>query len=75
MSIALKIAVVRRLIKEFGLSVGRTGYECRFYLVRSVVQTRWGYDCALFIIVAAVAVAGIIYGSLNYNKLISPRVS
>ncbi len=40
-----------------------------------VIQTRWGYDGALFVIVAAMAVAGIIYGSLNYNKPISPRVS
>jgi sugar phosphate permease len=38
-----------------------------------VIQTRWGYDGALFVVVGAVVVSGILYGSLNYNKPVVPR--
>jgi sugar phosphate permease len=40
-----------------------------------VIQTRWGYDGALFVMVGAIALAGIMYGSLNYSKPIVPRSS
>jgi sugar phosphate permease len=38
-----------------------------------VIQTRWGYDGALLVMVGAVAVSGILYGSLNYNQPVVPR--
>ena len=40
-----------------------------------VIQTRAGYDGALLVMVGTVAVAGILYGSLNYSKPIVPRSS
>jgi sugar phosphate permease len=40
-----------------------------------IIQTRWGYDGALFVMVGAAVLAAITYGSLNYNKPIVPRPS
>ena len=40
-----------------------------------VIQSRWGYDGALFVMVGAIALSGLLYGMLNYNKPIVPRPS
>jgi ACS family glucarate transporter-like MFS transporter len=39
-----------------------------------MIETRWGYDGALFITVAAIGLAAVIYGTLDYSKPITPRV-
>jgi sugar phosphate permease len=40
-----------------------------------VIQSRLGYDGALFVMVGAVSLAGIIYGILDYSKPVVPRSS
>jgi MFS family permease len=38
-----------------------------------IIETRWGYDGALYATVGAAVLAGLLYGVLDYRKPIVPR--
>jgi ACS family D-galactonate transporter-like MFS transporter len=43
------------------------------WLTGLFIQTRWGYNGALFVVVGAAVAAGLVYGLLDYSKPIIPR--